>query len=121
MKSWRQRSHSNHSKDIHTHKVKEHYRSRSCSTDSRDIHTKSITDREHHHVQKPEAVTVTCTPDFIHQILCRQNIAQDHYPDRQYIHGKTVTNFQTLPHKNHVRLHNLNRHPIHDGEKLTNV
>ena len=81
--------------------------------------TKSITDCEHHHVQKPEAVT--CTPDFIHQILCRQNIAQDHYPDRQYVHGKTVTNFQTLSHKNHVRLHNLNRHPIHDGEKLTNV
>ena len=83
--------------------------------------TKSITDCEHHHVQKPEAVTVTCTPDFIHQILCRQNIAQDHYPDRQYVHRKTVTNFQTLPHKNDVRLHNLDRHPIHDGEKLTNV
>ena len=83
--------------------------------------TKSITDREHHHIQKPEAVTVTCTLDFIHQILCRQNITQDHYPDRQYVHGKTVTNFQTLPHKNHVRLHNLDCHPIHDGEKLANV
>ena len=83
--------------------------------------TKSITDHKHHHVQKPEAVTVTCTPDFIHQILCGQNIAQDHYPNCQYIHGKTVTNFQTLPHKNHVRCHNLNRHTIYDGEKLANV
>ena len=83
--------------------------------------TKSITDRKHHHIQKPEAVTVTYTPDFIHQILCRQNIAQDHYPNCQYIHGKTVTNFQTLPHKNHVRLHNLDHHPVHDGEKLTNI
>ena len=83
--------------------------------------TKSITDREHHHVQKPEAVTVTCTPDFIHQILCRQNITQDHYPDHQYVHGKTVTNFQTLPHKNHVRLHNLDCHPVHNGEKLANL
>ena len=78
--------------------------------------TKSITDCEHHHIQKPEAVTVTCTPDFIHQILCRQNITQDHYADRQYIHGKTVTNVQTLPQKNHVRLHN----PNHNEEKLTN-
>ena len=84
-------------------------------------HTKSITDREHHHIQKPEAVTVTCTQDFIHQILCRQNISQDHYPDCQYVHGKTVTNIQTLPQKNHVRLHNLNRHPIHSREKLTNI
>ena len=50
--------------------------------------TKSITDHEHHHVQKPETVTVICTPDFIHQILCRQNIIQDHYPDCQYIHRK---------------------------------
>ena len=83
--------------------------------------TKSITDREHHHVQKPEAVTVTCTPDFIHQILCGQNITQDHYPNCPYVHRKTVTNFQTLPHKNHVRLHNLDCHPIHDGEKLANV
>ena len=83
--------------------------------------TKSITDHKHHHVQKPEAVTVTCTPDFIHQILCRQNIAQDHYPDCQYVHGKTVTNFQTLPHKNHVRLHNLDHHPVHDGEKIANI
>ena len=82
--------------------------------------TKSITDREHHHVQKPEAVTVTCTPDFIHQILCRENIAQDHYPPHQYVHGKTVTNFQTLPHKNHVRRHNLDHHTIQHGEKLTN-
>ena len=83
--------------------------------------TKSSTDHEHHHIQKPEAVTVTCTPDFIHQILCRQNIAQDHYPDRQYIQGKTVTNFQTLPQKNHVRLHNLDCHPVHDREKLANI
>ena len=78
--------------------------------------TKRITDREHHHVQKPEVVTVTCTLDFIHQILCRENIAQDHYPTCQYVHGKTVTNFQTLPHKNHVRPHILDRHTIHDRE-----
>ena len=78
--------------------------------------TKRITDREHHHIQKPEVVTVTCTPDFIHQILCRENIAQDHYLASQYVHGKTVTNFQTLPHKNHVRPHILDRHTIHDGE-----
>ena len=83
--------------------------------------TKSITDHKHHHIQKPEAVTVTCTPDFIHQILCRQNIVQDHYPDCQYVHGKTVTNVQTLPQKNHVRLHNLDRHPVNDREKLANV
>ena len=83
--------------------------------------TKSTTDREHHHIQKPEAVTVTCTLDFIHQILYRENIAQDHYPTRQYVHGKTVTNFQTLLHKNHVRHHNLDRHTIHDGEELTNI
>ena len=83
--------------------------------------TKSITDQEHRHIQKPEAVTVTCTPDFIHQILCRKNIAQDHYPACQYVHGKTVTNFQTLPHKNHVRCHNLNCYTVHDREKLTNV
>ena len=41
-KEWkrrRQRSRSNDSKDIYTHKVKEHYRSRSRSTDSMDIHT----------------------------------------------------------------------------------
>ena len=83
--------------------------------------TKSITDREHHHVQKPEAVTVPCTLDFILQILCRENITQDHYPTHQYVHRKTVTNFQTLPHKNHVRRHNLDRHTVHDREKLTNV
>ena len=83
--------------------------------------TKSITGREHHHIQKPEAVTVTCTPDFIHQILCRQNIAQDHYPDCQYVHRKTVTNVQTLPQKIHVKLHNLDRHPVHDREKLANI
>ena len=78
--------------------------------------TKRITDQEHHHVQKPEVVTVTCTPDFIHQILCRENIAQDHYPARQYVQGKTGTNFQTLLHKNLVRPHILDRHTINDGE-----
>ena len=49
-------------------------------------------------------------------IVQRKNIAQDHYPTRQYVHGKTVTNFQTLPHKNHVRPHILDRHTIHDRE-----
>ena len=83
--------------------------------------TKIITDCKHHHLQKPEAVTVTSTPDFIHQILCIQNIGQDHYPNCQYIHRKTVAKIQTLPQKNHVRLHNLHNHPIHDGEKLANV
>ena len=113
---YRSRSCSTDSKDIHTHKVKEHYRSRSRSTDSMDIHTKRITDREHHHVQKPEVVTVTCTLDFIHQILCRENIAQDHYPAHQYVQGKTGTNFQTLLHKNLLSPHILDRHTIHDGK-----
>ena len=61
---------------------------------------KSITYHKYNHVQKPEAVTVTCTPEVIYQILCRPNIAQDHDPNHQYIHSrKTVTNIETLPQR----------------------
>ena len=65
------------------------------------MQTKSITYCEHDHVQKPEAVTVTCTLEVIHQILCRPNIAQDQNPYCQYVHGrKTVTNvLDTSPEK----------------------
>ena len=63
----------------------------------------------------------TCTADFIHQILYRQNIAQDHYPNCQYIHRKTVTNVQTLPQTNNVSHPNPNHDPVHGREKLTNI
>ena len=84
--------------------------------------TKSITDHEHEHIHKPEAVTVTCTPEAIHQILCRPNITQDQDPNHQYVHGrKTVTNVLTCPQKKHVRLHDPDHNYVHDREKLTNI
>ena len=84
--------------------------------------TKSITNCEHDHIHKPEAVTITCTLESIHQILCRPTITQDHGPNCHYVHGrKTVTNILTLPQKNHVRLNYPYCHPIHEGEKLTDV
>ena len=124
-KEWkrqRQRSCSNHSNDIHTHIVKQHYRSQSCSTDSRDIHT----NKEHYRSQTPSCSKARGSHSHIYSgfyssDIVHNNITQDHHPDHQYIHGKTVTNFQTLPHKHHVRCHNLNRHTVHDGEKLINV
>ena len=77
---------------------------------------KLITDHEHDHVQKPQAVTVTHTPEVIQGILFIANTGKDHEQDRDPILGlQTVTNIENLPKGNHGidYDHNPNRDPLH--------
>ena len=77
---------------------------------------KLITDHEHDHVQKPQAVTVTHTPEVIQGILFIANTGKDHEQDRDPILGlQTVTNIENLPKGNHGidYDHDPNRDPLH--------
>ena len=77
---------------------------------------KLITDHEHDHVQKPQAVTVTHTPEVIQGILFIANTGKDHEQDRDPILSlQTVTNIENLPKGNHGidYDHDPNRDPLH--------